>query len=274
MHPLKIDDQGIHVFPHVPETSPQNRPGTRTFPFYLQGLDDMLSGGVENGTTTLLTGPSGVGKSTLATLFLCNTLIKGSGKAVYYSFEESRNSLRIRSANLGLPIDKLLDNEQLKICHINPNECYPDEFMERVRRDVEEENRQFVAIDSLKGYELAMQEFGKPIPHLHHLISYLKNQDVTSLLTNESQTLSGSMRPNELVMSHLADNILVMRYADLQGEILKVVGCMKKRLNNFLSELRELRMRNTPEGITVGPPLKSLHGILATNMGSSGPCDE
>lgn len=264
MHPLKIDGQGMHVFPHfIEKTGNLTTPGETLIHSGLTELDEMLGGGIESGTTTLITGPSGVGKSTLSSVFLRNSVVERKERGVYYSFEESRNSLVARCKGLAIPIEELLENQSLKFMRINPMEMYPDQFLHQVRRDVEEEGRVHVVIDSIRGYQLAMEEFGKPVAHLHNLTTYLNRHGVTTYLTIESETITGTMRASELVMSHLADNILVMRYADYLGRVIKVVGCLKKRIGYFAPELRELILKPAPGGISVGPVLSGLRGILA-----------
>lgn len=264
MHPLKIDGNGVHVFPHfIEKTGNLTNPGETLVRSGLSELDQMLGGGIENGTTTLITGPSGVGKSTLSSVFIRNSVIERKERGVYYSFEESRNSLVARCKGLGIPIDDLLENGSLKFLRINPMELYPDQFLHQVRHDVEGEGRTHVVVDSIRGYQLAMEEFGKPVAHLHNLTTYLNRHGVTTYLTIESETITGSMRASELVMSHLADNILVMRYADYAGQVIKVMGCLKKRIGHFSPELRELVLKPAPEVIRVGPVLSGLRGILA-----------
>ena len=264
MHPLKIDRDGVHVFPHfIEQTGILTTPGESLIQSGLPALDEMLGGGIENGTTTLITGPSGVGKSTLSTVFIRNSIIDLQQRGVYYSFEESRNSLVARCRGLGIGIDELLANETLKFVRINPMELYPDQFLHQVRKDVEKEGRTHVVVDSIRGYQLAMEEFGKPVAHLHNLTTYLNRHGVTTYLTIESETITGTMRASELVMSHLADNILVMRYVDYEGRVIKVVGCLKKRIGYFAPELRELTLQPGPRGVKVGPVLTGLRGILA-----------
>lgn len=263
MHPLKIDKAGIHVFPHfIENTGVLTNPGETMIASGLPALDAMLCGGIENGTTTLITGPSGVGKSTLSTIFIRNSILQLGQKAVYYSFEESRNSLVARCSGLGIPIEELLENGSLKFTRVNPMELYPDQFLHQVRRDIEGEGRCHVVIDSIRGYQLAMEEFGKPIGHLHNLTTYLNRHGVTTYLTLEAETITGSLRASELIMSHLADNILVLRYADYEGRVIKAIGCLKKRIGNFSAELRELVLRPAPEGVHVGSVLRGLRAIL------------
>jgi len=156
----------------------------------------------------------------------------------------------------------LLQDGSLKFSHINPLQIYPDEFLARVRQDVEKDGRRFVVIDGLRGYQIAMQEYGTPLAHLHNLTTYLKGQGVTTFMTNANEGLNGLT--NEMEMSHLADNIFLMRYAEFEGCLIKVVGCLKKRSGYFEPELRELVLRPGPGGVVIGRVLKDLRGFLST----------
>jgi circadian clock protein KaiC len=140
-------------------------------------------------------------------------------------------------------------------------ELYPDEFLPLVRDAVEDDKRTMVMIDSLRGYQLAMEEFGKPQAHIQNLANYLPRQNVTLLLINEVEhIISTSLKATDLGVSHLADNILLLRYAKIAGRVIKIVGCLKKRNGNFESELRGLKVG--PSGIQISKKLPHLQGVL------------
>ena len=148
----------------------------------------------------------------------------------------------------------------LNIVRVNPMQLYPDELLSMVRAAVEEDDCRVIVIDSLRGYDLAMEEFGTPVAHLHNLVTYLNSKEVTTLLLNEVEYITGDLRATELGVSHLADNIILMRYAEHESQVIKVIGCLKKRLGGFQPELRQLRI--TPDGIKVSEKLGHLRGIL------------
>lgn len=251
LHPLQITSEGIRVYPHVTEAIGSARPGQYRLPSGISGLDHLLHGGLESGTSTLLAGPSGVGKSTLAAVFACQSVREREEKAVIYSFEESLDSLQTRCSALQIPVRELIEAGRIKFAHINPMELYPDQFLHWVRQDVESGCR-LVVVDSVRGYEFAMEEFGKPIAHILNLNTYLCGHGVTSVLTHESSSVGGG-RDSEMGLSHLADNILLLRYADRKGTLLKMLGCLKKRVGDFEPEFCELKF--TPSGLQVGPRL-------------------
>lgn len=259
MHPMRINGDGIHVFPHRIEPIGSQHPTVELLSSGIPQLDDLLGGGIESGTTTIISGPSGVGKTTLGVAFLISAVAAGK-RAVLFTFEEAVESLMIRSRGIGVPIDTVLEAETLKIIRLNPMEQYPDEFLGKVRNAVEREGFELVMIDSLRGYQLEMEQFGTPLDHIRNLVHYLNRHGVTSFLINEVEFITGSLRTTELAVSHLADNIILLRYAEYTGHVIKVITCLKKRLGDFQPDLRELHI--TANGIQVGEKLANLRGVL------------
>lgn len=259
LHPMRITDGGIRVFPHRIEPIGGTHRTVELLPSGIPQLDELLGGGLESGTTTIISGPSGVGKTTLGVAFLTSAIARGK-RAVLFTFEEAVESLVIRSRGIGMPLDTVLEAGTLKILRLNPMEQYPDEFLGKVREAVEHEGFELVMIDSLRGYQLEMEQFGTPLDHVRNLVHYLNRHGVTSFLINEVEFITGSLRTTELAVSHLADNIILLRYAEYAGQVIKVIACLKKRLGNFQSDLRQLRI--TAQGIQVDGKLENLRGIL------------
>ena len=259
LHPMRITDTGIHVFPHRIEPIGGHHSNTEKLSSGIAQVDELLGGGLESGTTTIISGPSGVGKTTLGVAFLSSAVAAGK-RAVLFTFEEAVESLMIRSRGIGMPLDDVLEAGTLKIVRLNPMEQYPDEFLGRVRYAVEQEGFELVMIDSLRGYQLEMEQFGTPLDHIRNLVHYLNRHGVTSLLVNEVEFITGSLRTTELAVSNLADNIILLRYAEYAGQVIKVIACLKKRLGSFQPDLRELLI--TGQGIQVGEKLEKLRGVL------------
>jgi circadian clock protein KaiC len=268
LHPLRLGANGHEIFPHVVERVEGNQPGHEKLATGIDELDQLLGGGLESGTTTLISGPAGTGKTTLASHFL--TRHAAGHRSIIFTFEESVGLLTRRARDTAASIDAAMADGTLAVERVNPLEFYPDEFLRRVRTAVESEGRTLVMIDSLRGYAFAMEEFGGAQAHIHNLVAYLTNRGVTTLLVSEVEHITGpTLVATDMGVSHLADNILLMRYAEDAGRVMKVIGCLKKRGGDFEPELRELRI--TSAGLTVGAQLQHLRGVLtgvpATTVG-------
>ena len=259
LHQMRIGAKGVSIYPHRIEKPSEVKPGEKLLSTGITNLDDLLGGGLESGTTTIVTGPAGAGKSTLGMKFLTRSVAAGDS-AVLYAFEESAQSIVKRCEGIGMPVQQLIDAGTLSIVRVNPMELYPDEFLGMVREAVDREGRKVVMVDSLRGYELAMEEFGTMIANISNLVTYLNGRGVTTLLINEVETITGDLKATEFAVSYVADNIILMRYAEYNSRVIKIIACLKKRLGTFEPELRELHI--TPEGIEVSEKLENLRGIL------------
>lgn len=257
-HSCKITSEGLSVFPNV-------IPEERRFEFKREAissgiseLDAMLNGGIEMATVTVITGPSGVGKTTLGAQFVKEAARRGEHSAIYL-FEENPDIFIQRCEAIGTPIKDLLEKNLLSIEYIEPLLYTPDEFAQHVHKDAENNNVRLVMIDSIGGYRVALR--GEDLTrHLHGLCKFLANTGVTVLLINETESITGEFRPTELGFSHLTDNIIFLRYLEIKGELKKAIGVLKKRLGDFEKTLREFEI--TDKGIRIGPPLTKLRGIL------------
>ncbi len=262
-HPLRITLKGIEIFPHIIEKYKETPLDGKKYISDISDLDKLLGGGLEHTTSTIISGPSGVGKSTLAMQFLVHAALRGEG-AILYAFEETKGSIVSRARNLGIDVDPLLEKELLKIIEVNPLDLYPDEFLQMIRTSVEKEGSNLIALDSLKGYYLAMDQFGSPIVHLQNAILYLKSAGKTSIVINETENLTGNLKMTETGVSFLSDNIIFIRYLVQEGRIIRGIGCLKKRMGKHETEIRELLL--TPNGIQVGKRLQYLAGLPITEI--------
>lgn len=259
-HTFRIDGTGIDVYPNLV-------PGEHDRPFTIEQVgsgvpepDAILGGGIERGSVTVVSGPSGVGKSTTGTHFLVEAAARDE-RAAAFLFEESEASFRHRADAIGLPIEELVDEGDLGLSYIEPLSLSPDEFAHRVRQEVEENGAEVVMIDGTAGYRLSLHgRDDELIAELHSLVRYLRNTGVTVILAEEVHSVTGEFRPTKENISYLADNIVFLRYLEVRGEIRKAVGVLKKRLGGFEPTLRELRI--TEEGLWIGDPLDDLRGVL------------
>jgi circadian clock protein KaiC len=261
-HSMRIGENGIEVFPRLlPETH------TKTFaadalPFGVPELDKLLHGGLERGTTTIITGPSGVGKTTLGLQFMREAATRGE-RSMVFSFEERTETLLHRCRNVGIPVDAMLSGGKLGIRQVEALRFTPDEFANVVRREVEDNGTTTVMVDSVRGYQLSVK--GQDlISHLHALCKYTQNMGTTTLLINELESIS-EFTVTEVGISYLADNVIFLRYLERalgdRVELRKSIGVLKKRLSDFEKDLREFAI--TGQGVKIEDTLPNVRGILS-----------
>lgn len=259
IHVLKIiPNIGLEVFPKLVPEMHKKEFTMQMISSGIPDLDELLNGGIERGTSTIITGPSGVGKTSLGLQFIREASGRGE-RSVVYSFEESIETIIQRCKSISIPIQEMLNRGTLSLVYVEPLKYSPDEFALMVRKEVEERDIKIVMIDSIAGYRLAL--FGGNLTqYLHSLIKYLQNMSITTILVNETESITGEFKATEQGISFLADNIIFIRYLEINGEIRKVVGVLKKRVSDFEKTLREFEI--TKYGIKVGKPLRELRGIL------------
>ncbi|WP_413166382.1 ATPase domain-containing protein [Capilliphycus salinus ALCB114379] len=258
-HSMRLTDEGMLVFPRLLPDEFQQKFSSETISSGIPDLDELLEGGLERSTITIISGPSGVGKTTLGMQFMKEAAGRGE-RSVVCTFEEAPDTLIRRCESVNIPVKAMIDRGTLSILSIEPLLYTPDEFANTVREEVEKQSAQIVMIDSMAGYRLSFQQENLT-HHLHSLCRYLKNMGVATLLINEMEWITGDFRVTELGISYLADNIIFMRYLEIRGELRKAIGVLKKRLSDFEKTLREISI--TRYGIKVGEPLTNLRGILS-----------
>ncbi|MBD2256840.1 ATPase domain-containing protein [Pseudanabaena sp. FACHB-2040] len=257
-HSLRLTSNGMQLFPRLLPEVFGAAITTETISSGIPEVDELLHGGIERSTITILSGPSGVGKSTLGLQFMKEAAGRGE-RSVIYTFEENRETLLHRAVGVNVPVHAMQERGTLSIVQIEPLHYTPDEFASLVRQEVEHQQVRIVMIDSVSGYRLSVR--GEDLtPHLHALCKYLQNMGVAVLLINEVESITGEFRATEIGISYLADTIIFLRYLEIQGELRRVIGVLKKRMSDFEKTLREFKISRY--GIKVGTPLKQLRGIL------------
>lgn len=258
-HSIRLGAQGMTVFPKlIPETQ-RSEYVSQPLSSGVPELDALLHGGLERGTISIITGPSGVGKTTIGLQFIKEMAGRGLNAAVY-TFEEGIETLINRCEQINIPVRAMSERGTLTLNQIEPLRYTPDEFAHLVRQEIRERQQQVVMLDSISGYSLAMH--GRDmVPHLHALSLYLKSLGITLLLIDELENITGDFRATDEGVSYLADNVIFLRYIEVRGELQKAIGVLKKRSGNFEKTLRRLQI--TRYGLKVGPPLTGLHGILS-----------
>lgn len=258
-HAMRLSEKGMEVFPRLVPEDYRREFVPETISSGVPELDELLHGGLERGTVTIITGPSGVGKTTLGLVFMKEAAGRGE-RSVVYTFEEGVETLLARCEAINIPVHAMMERGTLNVVPIEALRYTPDEFARLVRHEVEEEGSRLVMIDSISGYRLSLR--GKDlVSHMHALCKYLANMGVTVLLINEVEHITGEFRATEVGISYLADNIIFLRYLEMGGELHKAIGVLKKRLSDFEKTLREYEI--TRYGVKVGTPLTGLRGILS-----------
>lgn len=259
-HSMRLGDRGLVVFPHlVAVEDPVATAAPRLCPAGIPEIDELLSGGIETGTVTIISGPSGVGKTTLGLQFIKEAAGRGD-RSVVYLFEEAVDTLLNRCEGINIPVRAMVNRGTLAIVKVDPLLYSPDEFAHQVRLEVEQAGTQLIMIDSVLGYKLSFKE-DDLIRNIHGLCQYLKGRGVTTILTNEVESITGDFKATELGVSYLADNIIFLRYLEMRGQMRRAIGVLKKRLSDFEKTLREFEISRY--GIKVGRPLTQLRGILS-----------
>ena len=257
-HAMRLTASGMEVYPRLVPGSHDRLFEPEMLPSGIPELDQMLGGGIERGTITILSGPSGVGKTTLGIQFMKEAASRGE-RSVIYAFEEQRETLLHRCDGIGIPVRAMLGDGSVSVTEVEPLRYSPGEFALMVRREVEERKARIVMLDGIEGYSLTLAG-DDLITHLHALGRYLQNMGVTVLLLNEVTGITGDFQATEAGISYLCDNLVFLRYLEIDGELRKSVGVLKKRLSDYEKTIREFDI--TCDGVVVGRPLAGLRGVL------------
>lgn len=225
----------------------------------IDGLDQLLGGGLDRGTATLFMGPPGAGKSTLASVYIDAAARRGEHAAVF-TFDETEASYFGRMESLGVPLRGLFEDGRLTFRRVEPAEWSPGRFAREVRDEVVEAGARAVLVDSLNGYLRAMPDPEALLLQLRELLSFLGRSDVLTLMTVSHQGVVGDRLDARMETTYMADTVVLLRYFEAQGEVRQAVSVTKKRSGGHERTLRELRMSS--EGIRIGPPLTDFEGVL------------
>lgn len=259
-HDFVLDTGRVDVFPRLVADDHHATFSPTPVTTGTAALDAMLGGGLVPGTSTLLLGPSGVGKSTTAVRCMLSALERGQ-RASYYLFDEGLATLLARSRALGMDLQPHLDSGRLLIEQIDPASLTPGEFAHRVVRGVLDRGSSFVGIDSLNAYVLAMPGHAFLLLHMHELLTFLNQQGVVSILVVGQHGLVGELRA-DIDLSYLSDAILLFRFFEAFGEIRTAISAMKTRTSQNERSIRELRL-TADHGLRVGDPLEGFERVLS-----------
>jgi len=257
-HDFVIDTGGVRVFPRLVSAEHRKSFERDVVTSDSPELDALLGGGVERGSSVLVLGPAGTGKSLLVLTFAEAAVARGE-KAAIFVFDEEIGLLFNRAKGLGIDMEKMVESGALIVEQVDAAELTPGEFSERVRNCVEQHEVRTIVIDSLNGYQAAMPEEKALILHMHELLQYLNRQGATTFLTVAQHGLVGNMKA-PVDVTYLADTVVLLRYFEAAGRVRRAISVIKKRTGAHEDTIREYRIGEY--GIRLGEPLTGFHGVL------------
>ncbi len=257
-HDFTIRTGGVEVFPRLVAAEHRSPGGGLQMSSGIGELDALLGGGVEKGSSALVLGPAGTGKSLFVLQFLAAAIKRGE-RAALFIFDEELGLLFRRARSMGFDLQAMRDSGHLHVEQVDAAEISPGEFAYRVRERVGEAGATSVAIDSLNGYEAAMPEENALILHVHELLQYLNRQGATTFLTVAQHGLIGDMQ-TPVDVTYLADTVVLLRYFEALGRVKRAVSVIKKRTGRHEDTIREFSIG--AQGLSLGPPLTGFQGVL------------
>ncbi len=258
-HDFIIQTGGLAVFPRLVASEHRAPTQEALFATGVGELDALLGGGLSRGTSTLVMGPAGSGKSSFATLYAVRAAERGERVALFV-FDEGKETLLTRSRSLGMPLDASIASGQLTVQQVDPAELSPGQFIHGVRAAVERGAR-MVILDSLNGFLQAMPDDSLLTLQLHELLAYLAQKGVLSLLLVAQHGVVGQELESPTDVSYLADTVVLMRFFESEGAVHKAISVMKKRTGAHETTIREYGLSS--RGFTFGEPLTELRGVLS-----------
>ena len=256
-HDFLIATGGLDVFPRLVAAEHRRSFDRKPLASGIPALDQLLGGGIDPGTSTLITGAAGTGKSSLSLQYALQAAEHGEHCAIY-TFDESLSSIKARAQGLSMHLDTYLSDGRLSLQQIDPAELSPGEFAALVRRHVESGMR-IIVIDSLNGYLHAMPDERLLTIQLHELLSYLSQQGVLTIMLLTQHGFVGNVA-TPVDLSYLADTVIMLRYFEFEGALKKAISVVKKRSGGHEEMLRELRLVRG-QGIQIGRPLAGFLGV-------------
>jgi circadian clock protein KaiC len=259
MHDYIIAQGGLIVYPRLVASESRVSAKRAQLSTGIAELNALLGGGLEEGTSTLIAGPPGTGKSSLAAQVV-DTAVRNNQNAAMFIFEESANNLLNRAEGIGMQLQKAIDTKLLTIQQIDPAELSPGEFAHSVCKAADR-GAKVVVIDSLNGFLNAMPDERFMSTHLHEILTYLGQRGVVTILVGVQQGMLGTHMTTAVDASYLSDNVIMLRYFESGGEVRQAISVFKKRGSQHERTIRQFSI--TSKGIKVGPVLREFHGILS-----------
>ena len=271
-HDMEISSQGVRVYRSHRDTSAEaisaealssqntQLETVKTISSGLPALDKLVGGGLLTGTTCLLIGPSGTGKTSMVTSFAHSYALQG-GKVSLYLFDELANTFELRSKGLGMDISDLVQKDRIRIRELSFGDITPGKFASFVDSDVDEWGAGIVAIDTLTGYLNSMPTDARLISQMHELMMSLNRRSILTFLIVAQHGVIGPSLEEGIDISYLADTVLLLRHFEASGAIRQAVSVYKKRYGSHEKRIREVRLK--PGSIQIGESLNQFSGVLS-----------
>lgn len=257
-HDFQIRQGGLVVFPRLVALEHKIELDREVLGSNEEGLDALLGGGVARGSSTLILGPAGTGKSLLALEFVRAAIRRGE-KAAMFVFDEEMSLLKRRALGLGFDLQAMVDAGDLLLEQVDAAELSPGEFTHRVRACLEARDLRTIVIDSLNGYQASMPEEQYLVLHMHELLQFLNRRGATTFLTVAQHGLVGEMKA-PVDVTYLADTVILLRYFEATGRVRRAISVIKKRTGRHEDTIREYQIGE--RGFSVGAVLEGFQGIL------------
>jgi circadian clock protein KaiC len=256
-HDFVIRQEGVQVFPRLVAADYRTDFKRSTLGSGIDALDKLLGGGLEQGSSTLLLGPAGSGKSSIVLQYITET-VRSGGTAAMFIFDEELRLLIDRVKPLGFDLEAMRDTGRLFLVQLDAAELSPGEFAHRVKTCVDQNHATTVVIDSLNGYQAAMPQENSLILHMHELLQYLNRQGASTFLTVAQHGLVGEMK-SPVDVTYLADSVILLRFFEAAGSVRRAISVIKKRTGWHEDTIREFTIKH---GLAIGEPLTGFHGVL------------
>jgi len=257
-HDFLIKRGGLEVFPRLVAAEHTASFQRDAIASNIKALDSLLGGGLARGTSTLITGPAGSGKSSIAAQYAVSEASRGENASMFV-FDESIGTLLERCAGLGFDVRPLMESGRLHVRQIDPAEMSAGQFSHVVRLEVEEFGAKLVVIDSLNGYLHSMPEEQFLVAQMHEMLAYLAQRGVVTIMVVAQQGLLGPIHA-PVDISYLADTVVLTRYFEASGRVRKAISVVKKRSGQHEDTIRELELG--ARGLLVGEPLTQFQGVF------------
>jgi circadian clock protein KaiC len=257
-HDFTIQTGGVQVFPRLVASEYRARRKSVVLGTDIAELDKLMGGGLDSGSSTLIIGPAGIGKSLLIFQFLAAAVRRGEHAALF-AFDEELGLLFSRSKAMGIDLESMRDKGDLLVAQVDAAEVSPGEFAHTVRAAVEKDNIKTVAVDSLNGYRNSMPQEQYLTLHMHELLQYLNRVGAATFLTVAQHGMVGDMK-SPVDVTYLADTVILLRYFEAFGQVRRAISVLKKRTGSHENTIREFSIAGN--GVSVGPVLENFQGVL------------